>query len=121
MGGSPVRARLDRLLLQGRSTRLERAAHVVHGADGLLPVDRSELGRGGALVRQTDRRSACGGSRSTAHRARKPPRAAQSPGTRRMTFKVVVFGPGKMGSVAIWELSRRPEFELAAVRGYSEE
>ena len=34
-------------------------------------------------------------------------------------YRVVVFGPGKMGSVAIWELGRRREFELVGVRGYS--
>jgi 4-hydroxy-tetrahydrodipicolinate reductase len=39
----------------------------------------------------------------------------------RAPYRVVVFGPGKMGSVAIWELSRRPEFELVGVRGYSAE
>jgi hypothetical protein len=36
-------------------------------------------------------------------------------------YRIVVFGPGKMGSVAIWELSRRREFELVGVRGYSPE
>jgi 4-hydroxy-tetrahydrodipicolinate reductase len=34
-------------------------------------------------------------------------------------FRIVVFGPGKMGSVAIWELHRRPDFELVGVRAYS--
>jgi 2,4-diaminopentanoate dehydrogenase len=36
-------------------------------------------------------------------------------------YRIVVFGPGKMGSVAIWELGRRPEFDLVGVRGYSPE
>lgn len=41
--------------------------------------------------------------------------------SRRAPYRVVVFGPGKMGSVAVWELARRPEFELVGVRGYSAE
>jgi len=33
---------------------------------------------------------------------------------------VVLFGPGGLGTVAIWELSRLDEFELVGVRAYSE-
>jgi hypothetical protein len=35
-------------------------------------------------------------------------------------YRVVIFGPGGLGTVAIWELSRLPEFELVGVRAYSE-
>lgn len=34
-------------------------------------------------------------------------------------YRVVVYGPGRMGSVALLELVRRPEFHIAGVRGYS--
>ena len=36
-------------------------------------------------------------------------------------YRVVVFGPGGLGTVAIWETTRLPEFELVGVRAYSEE
>jgi 2,4-diaminopentanoate dehydrogenase len=34
-------------------------------------------------------------------------------------YRVVVWDPGGLGSVAIWELHRLPEFELAGVRAYT--
>lgn len=34
-------------------------------------------------------------------------------------YRVVVYGPGKMGSVAVWELARRADFRVVGVRGYS--
>lgn len=38
----------------------------------------------------------------------------------REPYRVVVFGPGGLGTVAIWETGRLPEFELVGVRAYSE-
>jgi 2,4-diaminopentanoate dehydrogenase len=38
----------------------------------------------------------------------------------RPPYRVIVFGPGGLGSVAIWEINRLPEFELVGVRAYSE-
>lgn len=35
-------------------------------------------------------------------------------------YKVMVYGPGKMGSVAIWEALQSPAFELVGVRVYSD-
>jgi 4-hydroxy-tetrahydrodipicolinate reductase len=35
-------------------------------------------------------------------------------------YQVMVWGPGKMGSVAIWEVLQSPAFELTGVRVYSE-
>jgi 4-hydroxy-tetrahydrodipicolinate reductase len=35
-------------------------------------------------------------------------------------IRVIVWGPGGLGSVAIWEVCRLPEFELVGVRAYSE-
>jgi len=39
----------------------------------------------------------------------------------RAPYRVVVFGPGGLGSVTIWETNRLPEFELVGVRAYSPE
>ena len=35
-------------------------------------------------------------------------------------YKIMVWGPGKMGSVAIWEILQSKEFELTGVRVYSD-
>ena len=35
-------------------------------------------------------------------------------------YKIMIYGPGKMGSVAIWEVLQSPAFELVGVRVYSE-
>lgn len=43
-----------------------------------------------------------------------------SPPTADAPLRIVVFGPGGLGTVAIWELNRLPEFELAGVRAYSD-
>jgi hypothetical protein len=37
----------------------------------------------------------------------------------RAPYRVMVYGPGGLGSVAIYETSRLPEFELVGVRAYS--
>jgi hypothetical protein len=34
-------------------------------------------------------------------------------------YRIVVFGPGKMGAVGIYEIGRSPSFALAGVRGYN--
>lgn len=36
-------------------------------------------------------------------------------------YKVIVWGPGRMGSIAIWETVNSPAFELVGVRVYSED
>lgn len=36
-------------------------------------------------------------------------------------FKIMVWGPGKLGSIAIWEILQNPAFELVGVRAYSKE
>ncbi len=35
-------------------------------------------------------------------------------------YKVIVWGPGRMGSISIWEIVNSPAFELVGVRAYSE-
>lgn len=38
----------------------------------------------------------------------------------RNPYKIMVWGPGRMGSMCIWEIAHSPAFELVGVRGYSE-
>lgn len=38
----------------------------------------------------------------------------------RKPYKVIVWGPGGLGSVAIWEVLQSEAFELVGVRAYSE-
>lgn len=35
-------------------------------------------------------------------------------------YRIMVWGPGRMGSLCIWEISHSPAFELVGVRAYSE-
>ena len=40
--------------------------------------------------------------------------------TRRDPYKLMVWGPGRMGKLTIWQTTQLPEFELVGVRAYSE-
>ena len=44
---------------------------------------------------------------------------AGGPGGRRDPYRVIVYGPGGLGTVALYETHRLPEFELVGVRAYS--
>src|SRR6187200_3695981 len=38
----------------------------------------------------------------------------------RRPYRLIVFGPGGLGSVCIWEAAQSPAFELVGVRAYTE-
>ncbi|WP_079437155.1 hypothetical protein [Zoogloea sp. LCSB751] len=38
----------------------------------------------------------------------------------RSPYRIIVWGPGRMGSLCIWEIAHSPAFELVGVRAYSE-